>query len=226
MKNLKLFLIACLATTQIFPELTSPGNKIPEQGLMFLQKNVSQSIKKELEKHPSPSQTVLDTLVSFAVVFDLEDVIQDLLTKGANPNCLTTTGDNLLSVAIKHTNNPKIILMLLNAGAEPNTKDTYGNTPLHRAILKNNPALVKILLNAGANPNIKEDLFGFTSLHKAVKEDNLEIIKMLLDAGADKNIESKYDGTALKVAKNMYHRNPAIIALLEEPSTTSNSWFF
>ena len=58
------------------------------------------------------------------------------------------------------TKNPAIIAVLLDAGADPNSQDTIGWTPLHKAAISNkNPAVIAAFLDAGADPKAR-DLLG------------------------------------------------------------------
>ena len=42
--------------------------------------------------------------------------------------------------------------VLLKAGADVNTKDKWGWTPLHWAARKDSPAVLEVLIKAGADP--------------------------------------------------------------------------
>lgn len=52
-----------------------------------------------------------------------------------------------------------IAKMLIDAGANVDVKDVYGNTPLFKAVFfsKGKTEMIKLLLEAGANPDIKND---------------------------------------------------------------------
>ena len=49
----------------------------------------------------------------------------------------------------------KTIALLVKAGADPNTTDTEGTAPLHRAVRTRSTGAVQALLDAGANPKLK-----------------------------------------------------------------------
>ncbi|KAK6977531.1 ANK-REP-region domain-containing protein, partial [Favolaschia claudopus] len=96
-------------------------------------------------------------------------------------------------------NQPKIVRMLLDAGADPNIAGGYCRTALHAAVYRKSEPIVKMLLDARADVNILggEDE---TALQMAVDRQSEPIVKMLLDAGADVNIVGSEDETALQMA--------------------------
>ncbi|HQU09328.1 MAG TPA: ankyrin repeat domain-containing protein [Opitutales bacterium] len=81
-------------------------------------------------------------------------------------------------------------------GANPNTVDTQGNAPLHRAISIAETDIIQLLLRVNARIN-KADSSGKTPLHFAA---DTTIAKILLDAGADIHSPNKYGYTPLHSA--------------------------
>lgn len=59
------------------------------------------------------------------------------------------------------------------------TISTFGNTPLHMAVVQGRVDVVNALLNYGVDPNVKGDC-GYTPLHDAVEQGNIEIMHLLL----------------------------------------------
>lgn len=94
-------------------------------------------------------------------------------------------GRTVLHNAALQTENPTVIVLLLDAGANPNARDDDGNTPLRLGALNTNPMVTSHLLDAGADPNAADNN-GYGPLHSAV-EHNLRVAQLLLDAGADPN---------------------------------------
>ena len=76
---------------------------------------------------------------------------------------------------------------LIKSGANPNTQDNNGWTPLHEVAQRNHVDLLSLLLDAGANPNVPGGDDKYTPLHDAVEAGHVEIVKLLIERGADKN---------------------------------------
>ena len=82
---------------------------------------------------------------------------------------------------------PAEVQKCLNAGADVNTRDEYGNTPLHWATRYSDISapITVALIEAGADVNAQDDE-GKTPLHEAAaRPSGLAIIEALLEAGAD-----------------------------------------
>ena len=102
----------------------------------------------------------------------------------------------------------------LTAGAEVNTRDDDGFTPLHWAAINENPAVTEALLAAGAEVDARS-ISGLTPLHFAAGVyENPAVIGLLLEAGA--NLEARDDdgATPLHRAVLRYNQNPAEIEAL------------
>ena len=124
---------------------------------------------------------------------------------------------------------------LIKRGAELNSQNELGQSPLSWAIDKNQIEIVRVLLteynlnskminNAlfdavylgdidiakllienGADINTQKE-FGNTSLHLAVREKNFDLVKLLIEYGADVNIKNNADWTPLHwTASNGYY---------------------
>ena len=92
---------------------------------------------------------------------------------------------------------PAVLQALLDAGADFNARDQFGQSPLHAAAAINpNPAVTNALLNAGADINVRDDI-GLTPLHFAASSGYSEVIQALLDTGADFNARDSEGRTPL-----------------------------
>jgi ankyrin repeat protein len=77
---------------------------------------------------------------------------------------------------------------LAQDGADPNTRDYTGRTPLHLAVLSSTPEVVRALVDAGARL-VARLADGKTALHLAAARGNAEMVKILLDKSAANETE-------------------------------------
>jgi ankyrin repeat protein len=118
------------------------------------------------------------------------DMVKFLLESGFDVN--TPGGEHLYPLyAACHRNwstfpRMDIIELLLEWGAEIESRNRSGDTILFRAIVYKYPDLVKLLLRSGSNINAV-DSSGATPLSRAIIDD--EIFKILIEAGADVNFQ-------------------------------------
>lgn len=94
------------------------------------------------------------TPLELAISLKKEDIALLLIDRGANVNAwdFELSMETPLSMTYKY-GMPKILERLLLLGADPDEKDSFGNSLMYYAIQDNNTEVVKILLNAGANVN-------------------------------------------------------------------------
>ena len=78
------------------------------------------------------------------------------------------------------------VKQLLSEGAEPNTQDNNGWTPLHEAAQRAHYDLVHLLLENGANPNVPGGDENATPLHDAAENGSPDVVQLLIQMGADK----------------------------------------
>lgn len=114
------------------------------------------------------------------------DLIELLLSLGANPAAENSLGETPLHHCMMHGNIEMVDLLLDEEGVDVNKRDATGCTPLHWALQRPEPslAIVERLLERGANPNVP-DQNGDCPLHYAAQEGYLEGIDALLMVGAD-----------------------------------------
>ena len=112
------------------------------------------------------------------------------------------SGGNLI-----HYNNPQLLpniaRLLLEHGADVNTRTNHGQTPLHVAAEYGRVEVVYVLLEHGANVDA-EDNSGRTPLHThchtAVDYKNTEVVRVLLEHGANVGAEDNEGKTAFHIA--------------------------
>jgi ankyrin repeat protein len=146
-----------------------------------------------------------DTLLHFAAAALRPDAAAVLVKAGAVVGATNRRGAQPIHYACdarpahKNVWNPaaqaKLIRFLVAEGADANSADGSGITPLHRAVRARGATAVQALLCAGANPKACSGRNGSTPLHLAVTstgasgtagqtEIQAEIVRQLLAAGA------------------------------------------
>jgi hypothetical protein len=136
-------------------------------------------------------------------------------------------------IAVQNKNN-NLIHLLLEAGANPNLRNHYGETaimlssyhgeigmtkqfyskgaeinhkgwnPLIYAATKGHTDIIEMLLSIGAKIDSTSDN-GTTALMMAARGDHLDAVKLLLKKGANPNIRNESGGTALSFALSQEH---------------------
>jgi hypothetical protein len=97
-------------------------------------------------------------------------------------------------------------------GANVNSVDEYGLTPLHAVLFDRTNSdinIVKLLVHHGADVNAQTD-YGSTPLILAAENCLLDIVKFLLSNGADPNMQDYNGNTALIYARNF----PSVVKTL------------
>jgi hypothetical protein len=110
------------------------------------------------------------------------------------------------------------VRLLLDAGADPNIQDDYGDTPLYRAAYSNQAKTARILLDAGANPDLWDN-FNNTPLLQAASRGHFYVVRVLLEAGADPSIADRYGKTPLHWAAGNSTRRERLHTRIEAFST-------
>jgi len=110
--------------------------------------------------------------------------------------------------------------LLLKYGANINSKDEEGNTPIIKAAEFNNNDMVKFLIKNDADINLKNDE-GEIALIQAVENDNVDMVKILLEedlkTGDGSNLNIIYhEGKYSPLLMAGHNKNKDIIKLLLE----------
>ncbi len=115
--------------------------------------------------------------------------------------------DQQLLNEIKEGNIRKAV-KLLNAGANPNSSDITGWTPLHYAAYHNSSEAVILLLNHHANPNAAANN-GWTPLHSAASHNYTTITNLLIQHNADPDATTTTGQTPYQLATDNNHTEMA-----------------
>jgi ankyrin repeat protein len=99
---------------------------------------------------------------------------------------------------------PRLVRLLLDAGANPDIGNLKGMTPLIYGAHYGNEEICQILLEYGADVDA-QDIHGMTALIIACQDGNYAIAKLLLDAGANSLIKNRDGKSALDFAYSNGH---------------------
>lgn len=108
-------------------------------------------------------------------------------------------GETPLHVACSKGDEAKARSLLVD-GANCNTQDNAGWTPLHDAVTGARLQIVTLLLQYGANPSVPGGEQRLTPLHDAVTGGHLEMIRLLVSHGADREAKDAEGRTPRNIA--------------------------
>lgn len=101
----------------------------------------------------------------------------------------------------------EIVKILIDAGADVNSLDLYGENAVYWATESGYGEVVKVLLEEGGRPYITKeevkskgkDIFFSTALHRACLNGYFDIVKLLIEADAPTSIDIKNDSFDLPI---------------------------
>lgn len=135
-------------------------------------------------------------------------ILELLEVPGIDINIRNKYGYSLLHLAVD-LNREVVVTALLAKGANVNTTNNVGATPLHTAIRKGSPALIENLLNVEDIDISVRDNNGNTPLYLAVLEEKQRAIEILVAKGANATTKNNYGHTAVYLA--ITKKSPQII---------------
>jgi hypothetical protein len=120
--------------------------------------------------------------------------IERMLARGLPPDApVTPDGET----ALMRAENPAVIRLLVERGANVDATDTEGSTALMRAAGNNRPDVLQALIEQGADLNLRNTTYGSTALIRALGAENYECAEILRKAGAADDTVSEADGTPI-----------------------------
>lgn len=126
---------------------------------------------------------------------------RDLIGHGARIDVPDRYGRFPIHVATEEA----ALKLLLDSGADINTKDRSGNTPLIRFVKSQGENQVRFLISRGANIHQGSNN-GMTALHEVAWNGNIPILELLLAAGADPSVMNYAGKTPLDLAREQEHQ--------------------
>jgi hypothetical protein len=163
------------------------------------------------------------TLLQIAISRRHADMIGSLLRRGLDVNAPAPNGDTpLLEAVYRGEDAAEVIRALLDGGANIETANREGKTPLRVAAGLAEPTVFEMLLAAGANPaSTARD--GTTTVMAAARSGSVAILRLLLALRLDANTQDQqgytalmhaaHEGMAQTVALLLAHgANPALLA--------------
>ena len=156
-----------------------------------------------------------DSLLMTACSYSNSEMVKLLLTYNPNIDYQDEYGNNALNLAIDNKWHYKeMIPLLLEAGADPNSKAGAGRTAQKvstvlskvTSLALNNKSeeeyqIVEMFLSHGADPNIAHKTAGSIPLMAAAYKGDVRLVKLFLEYGVDPNLKDNQGRTALDMAK-------------------------
>jgi uncharacterized protein len=138
----------------------------------------------------------------FGSMFSFSEVIEVLVSAGAQIDAVDNQGSSSLLKAIKNNRIP-LAVKLIEKGANVNLANSKGQNPFMLAMEKENPELIKALIKAGIDLNITNEE-GRTPLMMLALVGKNELVQAFIEAGADINKQDVLGQTALMLAIDKY----------------------
>merc|ERR1711971_44209 len=113
-----------------------------------------------------------------------------LIKKGADIHARDMRGQQTTLHLAAMNGLVEVVKVLITHGAEINSTNKIGQTPLIYAVIEEKPEVIKALLEAGADVNKGNGLhWGWRPLHWAALTDNIDILEVLLTREDIKNVK-------------------------------------
>lgn len=146
-----------------------------------------------------------------------------------HPSWIAAGSKNLTALHVSGED-PSLVKLLIDAGADVNAKNEFEETPLFgigvvheslellikagadvnvkdstapliHAVWRKNEDIVQTIINAGANLNVQDGYKKNTALHYAVEQNSKSLVQILIEAGADITLQNKDGKTPMDLVK-------------------------
>ena len=128
------------------------------------------------------------TALMQAVMFGYKEIVEELLSKGENPEASNNVSGATPLIFATWYHHPAIAQILLAHGAKVDSFNHSGMTALMHACRENKQRIAKILLRFGANPELN-DIKGRSAVSLAKEKGYSDLVKIL----ESKNLGNKLD---------------------------------
>ena len=167
----------------------------------------------------TPNRSVYAALLALMIATDASDLLAYAREKLLADPALATErygGRTLLHAAAAAGTVP-LLDLLLRLGADPNTPDDGGHTPIYSVANEYQAPgggdVVHALAKAGADMDAHRGGQRCTALHMAARRDNTDVAAALLDCGADIEARDRLGETPLRRAVNCNQTKVAALLL-------------
>ncbi|MEO8680360.1 MAG: ankyrin repeat domain-containing protein, partial [Vicinamibacterales bacterium] len=163
------------------------------------------------------------TALHWAAMQGDQDLVQMLLSAGANVRATTRLGGYTALHLATQGGHAQVAAALLTAGSNPNLATSTGATPTMLAAKAGSADTVTRLIEVGADVNAKDTIYGQTALMVAAGLDRDDVVRLLLARGADPKVASTVvDLNALTAPIDEMQQRPAQAgpARLDVPGVT------
>ena len=156
-----------------------------------------------LERYKKKKVKSDTTLIYFIIERQYSILLPELLAASNAASTICGNHGSALQMASYH-GSEEIVLMLLNKGADVNTKGGEHGSALQAALTRGHEKVVQTLLDAGADVNAQGGRYG-NALYAVSERGHEKVVQTLLDGGTDVNAQGGSYGNALQAASGFGH---------------------
>ena len=134
---------------------------------------------------PATKQEFYRELIQQAITENNTTKIQNLLERALQDGFDINSGDRERRTLLHNaalTSNNAAVKILLEAGADPNSKSDMNSIPLHHAVIASaEPKVIQALIAAGADATVANS-YGIKPLLQAIYNNSIPVVRLLLAA--------------------------------------------